>query len=74
MVLVEIIAIVGVAGIMSACAVWGCPSLKNQDFPDMSMMIFTQGQCGRVLLPSQKDQERMRSVNNSNREENLKKD
>ena len=72
--LVEILVIVGVAGLVSACAAWGCPSmLKKKEHKGMKeereggeqislrMMIFTQGQCGRCLLPNDRDLNKLKN-------------
>lgn len=76
---IEILVIVGMAGLVSACASCGFPcmrKLRNKSMKkrngserqetwneaELRMMIFTQGQCGRSLLPCQRDQRRIEHI------------
>ena len=75
--LVEILVIVGISGLVSACAAWGCPSIlkkkkkgdetneeegDREDQISLRMMIFTQGQCSSYLVPNDRD---LKKINNS---------
>lgn len=63
---VEVVSIIGFAGLASAWAIWGYPRMKGEeadpaDYTSMRMMLFTQGQCGECLLPNARDQKKMAS-------------
>ena len=53
MVFVEAVFIIGIAGLVSSCAICGYPWLKKLrgEEPTVHMLVFTQGQCGKCLLP-----------------------
>lgn len=59
MVVVEIIGVIGFAGLISAWAVWIYPAIRGEKKVTPQTMIFTQGQCAMGLLPSDKDQKRI---------------
>lgn len=62
MVLLEIGAIIIFAGVVSACAICACPNCLGGK-ASQRMMIFSQkGSCSYVLLPSDRDNNRMRNA------------
>lgn len=72
--LVEILVIVGVTGLISACAAWSCPLILKKkegdgtkekrergDGTSLRMMIFAQGQCSGYLLPNNWDLKKLKN-------------
>ena len=61
MVLVETVGFVAFAGLISAFAIWGYPKLKGEkENGSQKLLIFSQGQCGEYLLPSDRDLQRIK--------------
>jgi len=56
---VEIIGIVGFAGLISAWAVWIYPALRGEKNVSPKTWIFAQGECSYGLLPCDKDAQRI---------------
>jgi len=73
---VEVVSIIGFAGLFSAWAIWGYPKMKEgdgDDYTSMKMMLFTQGQCGECLMPNARDQLKMARNKQQRQQQQLSK-
>ena len=74
MVLLEIIGIVGFAGLISAWAVWIYPALRGEREISPKTYIYTQGQCSLGLLANDRDTNRIKEWKEHTKESETNKD